>query len=448
MTSAGTASAIVRTPNTRLRMCREDRGWSQERLASELRRFAVSHEGREAGVTGNMVCKWEKGDKKPSLRYQRLLRALTHLTSADLGFIDDETSLEQLPHSGTRTGFPAVDPAVERRSFLRMVAAASGAAVAPVQAESDPWDRLSTALRRQNGITPGMVIDLSTRTAGLYSLEERVPAHALRDRVSTHLDELSALLEASPRSALRRDLAATAGETAALAGWLAFDMHDIEASRSYYRVALEAAREADDNALWACVLGYESYQSSAAGRPDKACALLAEAQHRAANCPTPMTRAWLAAREAEEQAARGDAGSALRALDRAQDAFGDAKQRGEDRVWTHFFDQGRLDGLRVTTYSRLGRSAAAYSAATAGLRAAGPGATKKRSLLLGDVALVHIKRGEIDQATQLLADALAIVAQTDFSMGLARVRQVRDRLRPWHYTAPIRDLDEQLRALS
>ena len=63
-----TRTPNTRTPNTRLRLSREERGWSQERLATEIRRFSVIHEGREAGVTGNMICKWEKGDKKPSLR--------------------------------------------------------------------------------------------------------------------------------------------------------------------------------------------------------------------------------------------------------------------------------------------------------------------------------------------------------------------------------------------
>ncbi|WP_242423631.1 helix-turn-helix transcriptional regulator, partial [Frankia sp. EI5c] len=241
----------VRTPNVRLRTCREERGWSQERLASELRRFSVIHEGREAGVTGNMICKWEKGDKKPSLRYQRLLRALFERSSAELGFVDDDPNTgltarvtaaatdrvsREIGPAGTlliqtEAGpDPSGDIPVERRGFLRLFAAAGGVAVVPLSTagpDNAPWERLSAALRRRTTVTPELADELSRCTAGLYSLEERVPARALFPRVTGHLGTLTQLLESSGRSTARRDLASTAGETAALAGWLAFDMNDI-----------------------------------------------------------------------------------------------------------------------------------------------------------------------------------------------------------------------------
>ncbi|WP_131747108.1 helix-turn-helix transcriptional regulator [Frankia sp. Cppng1_Ct_nod] len=443
VSSAG-STAPRRTPNTRLRTCREERGWSQERLATELRRFAVIHEGREAGVTGNMVCKWEKGDKKPSLRYQRLLRALFHRTAGELGFIDDAGGSVSAT-SGPERDLDMPQPSVERRSFLRMVAAAGGVAATPVTFDTEPWERLSAALRQQSVVTTSTVDDLSAHTAGLYGLEERVPARALMDRVTTHLGTLSVLLETSPRSTIRRGLTTTAGETAALAGWLAFDMGNNSNALAYYRVAVEAAREADDNALWACVLGYESYQPGISGRPDQACALLTEAQRRAGQGGSMMTRAWLAAREAEEQAARGDGNAALRALDRATDAFDRADPECE-RAWTQFFDRSRLDGIRITTFTRLRRPEAAYAAAES-LRTVNLASTKKRSLLLGTIAEVHLHRREIEQACQLAADALAIVAQTDFSLGLARIRRIYDQLRPWQAVQSVRDLDEQLRVL-
>ncbi len=431
-------------------------------------------------MTGNMICKWEKGDKKPSLRYQRLLRALFGRSSVELGFVDDEAlpSVAGSMQNGMGRSIAATAPGgpqqmgrevgpggalvlqadadvidsngipVERRDFLRLFAAAGGVAVVPLATPSDtpPWERLSAALRRRASVTPELAEELGQRTAGLYGLEERVPARVLMHRVTEHLGRLTQLLESSNRSPVRRELTSTAGETAALAGWLAFDMNDQPATVAYYRVAIEAAREADDNALWACVLGYESYQTASQGRHDQACALLGEAQRRAATGSTVMTRAWLAAREAEEQAARGEGRAALAALDRAQDAF----ERGEsdgDRVWTKFFDRGRLDGLKVTTYTRLRRPAAAYAAATEALRAAAPTATKKRSLLMSDIAEVHIQRREIEAACHFAAEALAIVAQTDFSLGLTRVRRTRDHLRPWQHTQAVRDLDDQLRAL-
>jgi DNA-binding transcriptional regulator YiaG len=49
---------------------------SQAELAVELRQAARNHEGRDAGVNANMVCKWETGEKRPSARYRRLFRRL------------------------------------------------------------------------------------------------------------------------------------------------------------------------------------------------------------------------------------------------------------------------------------------------------------------------------------------------------------------------------------
>ncbi|HMA48058.1 MAG TPA: helix-turn-helix transcriptional regulator, partial [Frankiaceae bacterium] len=242
-------------PNPLLRRCREEMGWSQEHTAVELRRLAEADEGRSAGVTGNMICKWEKGEKKPSLRYQRLLRVLFGRTAAELGFgSDDERPAPAGPPPYVNQYDPPSEPLlpsgtdVERRAFLRLMAAASGAAMMPTLA-GQPWERLSAALRRSAHVDGALVDDMVHRTAGFYGLEERVPARSLLPGVVRQVGNLTQLLEASPPSAFRRQLISTAGEAAALAGWLCFDSNDHAAARAYYNVAVEAAREADDQAL-------------------------------------------------------------------------------------------------------------------------------------------------------------------------------------------------------
>lgn len=266
-------ASAARIPNPLLRRCREEMGWSQEHTAVELRRLAEADEGRSAGVTGNMICKWEKGEKKPSLRYQRLLRVLFGRTAAELGFGSDD---ERPAPAGRPLYVDQYDPSseplspsgtdVERRAFLRLMAAASGAAMMPTLS-GQPWERLSAALHRSAHVDGALVDDMVHRTAGFYGLEERVPARSLLPGVVRQVGNLTQLLEASPPSAFRRQLTSTAGEAAALAGWLCFDTNDYAAARAYYNVAVEAAREADDQALWACVLGYLSYLPSPAGDP-------------------------------------------------------------------------------------------------------------------------------------------------------------------------------------
>lgn len=215
-------ASAARVPNPLLRQCREEMGWSQEHTATELRRLAEADEGRSAGVTGNMICKWEKGEKRPSLRYQRLLRVLFGRTAAELGFVPDEERWAALgppprdnhydrplePHSPSGTD-------VERRAFLRLMAAASGAAMMPTLA-GQPWERLAAALHKSAHIDGALVDDLVHQTAGFYGLEERVPTRSLLSGVVRHVGNLTQLLETSPPSAFRRQLTSTAGEAAAL----------------------------------------------------------------------------------------------------------------------------------------------------------------------------------------------------------------------------------------
>src|SRR6266511_3940897 len=140
-------------PNTSLRQQRLQRSWTLDRVAAELDRLCA-REGHHAGVTGNMVGKWERGLKRPSLFYREKLCALCGATAESLGFLDDQpapparTAAGHLeaggaePFPGMVTPIPDTvppplvarrNPAVEaaRRSVLRGTAQLPGDAAAP-----------------------------------------------------------------------------------------------------------------------------------------------------------------------------------------------------------------------------------------------------------------------------------------------------------------------------
>ena len=75
-------------------------------------------------------------------------------------------------------------------------------------------------------------------------------------------------------SDLRRRLIVVAGESSVLAGWLASDMGDSATARNFYETAMKAAAEADDPAIAACTLAYQSYIPSMKGANGRARVLL------------------------------------------------------------------------------------------------------------------------------------------------------------------------------
>jgi len=322
---------------------------------------------------------------------------------------------------------------MRRRELLRLLAVAGGAAVLPTAPQ--PYDRLTAAL---SGSTPQPPVDeLAARSAGLFDLEEQMPSALLYPAAIEHLSTLTARIEAaspSPR------LVSLAGETSALVGWLAFDSADPATARAYYQAALDAAKQAGDPALTACVLGYLSYLP-----PDHTGSTLALLDQAIGHSTTPASRAWLAARRAEEHARAGNRQAALASLDLARNLHHQSTQ--DDRAWTRFFDHARLSGMAAATYARTGRLTDAEQCTAEATAALPPlAAAKKRTLILLDVATAMLSRGQLDQACHYACAAIAAATESSFGYGAERLRQFRAQLAP-HSADAVRRLDGQLAAL-
>lgn len=275
--------------------------------------------------------------------------------------------------------------------------------------------------------------EMEARSAGFHHLEEIVSAPVLLKGLTVHLREVSNLLNGSAGDAengLRRRLIVVAGESSVLAGWLASDIGDSATARNFYDTAVKAAKEARDPAIAACALAYRSYIPSAKGANGRARILLTEALGNISETGSPATVAWIAARHAEESAQLGDNAQALASWGRAEDAFSICDP-DEDRAWTRFLDQNRFDSYCIATYSKIGRLDEAQEIAAAVLGRLTEPDRKKAVIIFEDIAMAHLARGSVSEASRIAQKGLAVPRETEFTMWLPKFGAIAQGLKRW-----------------
>ena len=326
---------------------------------------------------------------------------------------------------------------VKRRDMLAL-AGQLGATAA--LAQSGVWERLAYALTNTSAMNEATIKEMEARSAGFHHLEEIVSAPVLLKGITVHLREISTLLNGSAGDAgneLRRRLIVIAGESSVLAGWLASDIGDSTTARNFYDTAVKAAEEADDPAIAACALAYRSYIPSAKGANGRARILLTEALENISETGSPATVAWIAARHAEESAQLGDNAQALASWGRAEGAFSICDP-DEDRAWTRFLDQNRFDSYRIATYSKIGRLDEAQEIAATVLGRLTEPDRKKAVIIFENIAMAHLARGSVNEASRIAQKGLAVLRETEFTMWLPKFGVLAQGLNRWQRQPQVR----------
>lgn len=388
------APPTPRVPNLTLREIRKKLRLSQDEFAAAVRK-AGEQLGEPNDCNKRLVQRWESGEHQ-SCRpvYRRALEKATGRRFEELGFAEPK---------------PVT---VDRRALLAAGAVAAGGA-----ALSEPFDRLRRALQFPARLDSAGVDLLEQATADHFLQEEQVPARVMAGHVGNHVDLLSLLL-AGTGDRFRTRLAVLAGESAALAGWLRYDLGDVAGARGYWKTSIEAAKAANDGPLLACVLAYLSYLTSSQGDPAEAFRMLSAAGEQVRGPQHAAARSWISARAAEEAALIGDS-AAFVSLERAMTSFDYAKP-GTGRPWVQFFDNARLGSMAVATYSRLGHPQV-QQAADAVMDSIGENEHKTRAVILADVATGHAARGDFDAAVVLAEKSLAATLTGEAVLGRERL---------------------------
>jgi transcriptional regulator with XRE-family HTH domain len=387
-----------------LREIRRARSWTQGELADEL------------GYSQSWVSKMLRGKQTLNLDQAREV-------SRRLG----------IPVHLLRLGPGSEEPA-KRRDF------AKAAALAPLA-----WPKLV-------GADESTVSTLSAITRAQRKLDATTSARDLARSASAHVEMTNQMLAQTRESSAGRHVAAALSEAAGFAAWLHTDMCDLGTARTYYRLAIGAARDAGNQLLGGYMLGSLAAFEIDNGDGTNGLDLIARARQHLAGTEHPAPHAWLAAIEAlGHVAARTGSGAADRALDRAAAAI-EARSAVSPPPWPWMFpfDNAKLAGYRAVTYVRLGRSADALASFAESLATAQP-APKQRAVVMLEVATAGCQEGfsqrdttRIDEAFQLAGDALTVGARYGSERVIQRCRTFR-RSYVGPSTAQVKDFDQQLR---
>jgi tetratricopeptide (TPR) repeat protein len=403
------------------------RGWTLAYFADLLGRLG----GPTVRPSVQVVWNWRSGRVPPGPTYRRLIaRALDLPVEAIVNAIALQQAIKA-----------EEDSDVDRREFMRdIVVAGAGTA-----AGAGLWERLIDGVNRLS-VDPLTVSALQSAAAGFHRIEVQVSGVKLHRALIDHLGQLNASLSGPMPSDLRPRLISIVGESAALAGWVSWDLGDVQQASGLYRAAQHAAREAEAPGLVACVAEYRS--CAAAGLGDRHAAIKELEQGRGAleGTELPRTRSWLMSRLAEEHAALGETDTAIRLIEEAletRDTAGDASEG----AWVDFIDDARMAGYALSTYAQAERLDEAEDAAGWLLRSLREDTPKRRAITYADLAGMYIRRGDFDQATQFVQQSVELCVSSAPRMASDRLHALRPLLTRWNDSPEARQLGDILRAV-
>ncbi|MDT3396377.1 helix-turn-helix transcriptional regulator [Streptomyces sp. B1866] len=376
-----------------IKRLREERGWSQARLAREVCRLA--------GVSGEPVGRQEIS------RYE----------------------------TGKRTP----------REWLPLIAQALGVAVADLRTRQDHPEPALPCL--SDYLPDADLLDvLSARTGrrvGAEAVDDlRKRVHALRladdviaggDLVRPALRELRSAVKLYRggvyTSEVGRALLRQIGELAQIAGWIASDAGKPEEAERIYRMGMSAASQAEDRTLVGNLAGSLAYQYSNTGRVSEGVALARAALADAGGQAPPKARALYLDRVAWAHTKAGEAQPAMRALGEASEALAEDSTGAESPSYLYWMDSGELRVMESRCYTELRRPLRAVPLLRDVLKDYDATHTREMALYLSWLAVALLDANEPEEAAAVAERVIVIAAAVSSKRTADRVRVILRRLK-------------------
>ncbi|MBT2440055.1 XRE family transcriptional regulator [Streptomyces sp. ISL-36] len=373
-----------------LRAIRTARGWSQDRLVHEMRRFAEQRllDIAAAASLKTYISEWENGRRTITDRYAAILRPLLGATDAELR---GETEVQE--------------------------------------PQADGYADLLSRIDAAGSLSESMVPSFLAQTELLRTMDRQMGATGLVDQMNGHLAAMEEALTFAVLPGARRPIATALAGASTLAAWQALDAGAVDRAWRRYELAKKAAQDAESPLYLAHAMGEQAYVLADAGRPLLAVELVRDAQRTQPERQSSRLRAWLAAAEAELCAAAGPGmeSAARSALDRATELLPDDGETRDADMLSIFLNTGHLTRWRGNVLAKLG-DASAMEELYASLDSADESFVRANSGLYCDLTQAHLARGELDDARSHLQKARLLANRTGSVRFRRRVELLTGRL--------------------
>ncbi|GHO66803.1 hypothetical protein KSC_056950 [Ktedonobacter sp. SOSP1-52] len=332
---------------------------------------------------------------------------------------------------------------MKRRELLRLLSVAGSTLVLSLEID---WDRIGATLTHPTWIDESTLQELDTLNRQ-YWQAYRVASQksSILDDVLAHLNVLTQALRDARTIAQRRKLCIMAADLAQLSGEIFFDASLYTEAAQSYTFAISAAKEAGAHDLWSCALVRHAFLPIYDQRFPEALPLLQTAEQVAQQGDgTLVTKHWIAMVSAEAYAGAGMLGECRRALDQAEGVR--SVKHGMNGTWLRF-DSERILEEKGACFVKLAQPELAEPTLQEALQLH-PTPTRRRGMVLTDLALAAGMRGDVEQACALGNEVVQIAHLGASGMLKKRLQVLQAQLAPFSQVPAVKDVNAQISLLA
>jgi tetratricopeptide (TPR) repeat protein len=272
--------------------------------------------------------------------------------------------------------------------------------------------------------------DISEGLRALDGAYGRAPSTSLLPAASQHLAQIGSFRDEHLTSLVRRELDAHEADAAMLMGQLVWDAsqrRDHATARMYFDQAIAAASRIGHPVATAHGLLRNSYIALYGENDPLAGLTLAQAAADAAGGSSRTLAGLGHLHAAEAHAMLGRRRDCDQTIAAADTQLGSVDERDSA---AHLFTEPEFDRLAGSCYLSLGKHAQAATLLT-DTAARLHDRQKSRAIVLGNLALAHVRQGEVDAAAGALHQAIDLAAHTRGGGGLNLIFKATRELAPW-----------------